>query len=70
MGFAMIKPFKVVETRVEADGSTGVIYEVSKVTSISSGRTKTERLQAYMTIPKGQDIDAYLFKQLSQAGWF
>lgn len=70
MAFAMIKPFKVVQTRIEADGSTGVIYEVSKVTSISSSRTKTERLQAYMTIPPGQDVDAYLFDQLSKAGWF
>jgi hypothetical protein len=70
MALDMIKPFKVIETRAEADGSTGVIYEVSKVTSISSSRTKTDRLQAYMTIPEGADVDAYLFEQLSKAGWF
>lgn len=66
----MIKPFKILQTRIEDDGETGVIYEVSKVTSISSSRTKTESLQAYMTIPKGQDADAYLFEQLSKSGWF
>lgn len=66
----MIKPFKVIDVRTEADGAIGVIYEVWKVTSIGPGLTDTRALTAYMQIPEGTDIDEYLFQELSKAGWF
>ena len=66
----MIKPFKVLETRIEQDGATGVLYEVWKVTSDGATRSSEERMRAYMHIPIGEDIDNFLFAQLSKAGWF
>jgi hypothetical protein len=66
----MIKPFKVIQTRAEADGTTGVIYEVSQVTSLTATASTEKTMQAYMSIPQGRDVDEYLFEQLSKAGWF
>lgn len=66
----MIKPFKVKEQRTEACGNIGVIYEVWKVTNKPDGSNTESRLEAYMSVPKGADIDQYLFNELSKAGWF
>lgn len=66
----MIKPFKVIQARTEADGTTGVIYEVWRNWALTANRSREQRLRAYMSIPQGQDVDEYLFEQLSQAGWF
>ena len=66
----MIKPFKILETRSEADGSTGVIAEVWKVTAIADGRVMKDGMRCYMQVPQGQDVDTYLFDKFSQAGWF
>ncbi|CAB4122423.1 hypothetical protein UFOVP33_5 [uncultured Caudovirales phage] len=65
----MIKPFKVLETRTEPDGSTGVIYEVTRVESTAPNRTKTLKMSTYMSVPKDQDVDQFLFEKLSAAGW-
>ncbi len=70
MGLDMIKPFKIIQTRTEAEGSTGVIYEVWRCTSMTATKSEEQRVRAYMSIPQGRDVDAYLFEQLSQAGWF
>ena len=70
MGLDMIKPFKILDTRTEADGSTGVIVEVWQVTAMADGKVKKNGMRCHMQIPQGQDVDAYLFDQFSQAGWF
>jgi len=70
MGLAMIKPFKIIEVRTEADGSLGVRYEVWKISSESATRSTEHRMQAYMTVPDNRNVDDYLFEQLSKAGWF
>ena len=70
MGPDMIKPFKVIQTRPEADGTTGAIYEVWRYTSLTATKSEEQRMRAYMSIPQGRDVDEYLFEQLSQAGWF
>jgi len=66
----MIKPFQILQSRTEADGTTGVIVKVWKVTAVSMNTTKTEGMQCYMQIPAGQNADEYLFDQFSKAGWF
>lgn len=65
----MIKPFKIINTRQEHDGGTGVFFEVSKVKQISENETQTSSLSSYITVPADEDIDAYLFEQLSKTGW-
>lgn len=66
----MIKPFRVIEQRIEADGKLGVIYEVWRVTATGPGRSRTDKLQGYIQIPEGQDTDEFLFQELSKVGWF
>jgi hypothetical protein len=66
----MIKPYKILQTRTEVDGTIGVIYSVSQTTSQSATVSDEKTMQAYMVIPEGWDIDEYLFEQLSKAGWF
>lgn len=66
----MIKPFKVLEVRVEPDGGRGVLYEVWKFDVTSANTNVERRMQAYMSVPAGEDIDDYLFRALSKGGWF
>ncbi len=66
----MIKPFKIIQTRKEEDGGTGVIFEVSKVVGKAANTSTMTTMQTYMLVPEGQDVDAYLFEKLSKAGWF
>lgn len=65
----MIRPFRILETRTEADGAVGVIYEVWRHTAVTAYATDEERMRAYMPIPDGAEAEAYLFDQLSLAGW-
>ena len=65
----MIKPFKILQTRTEQDGSTGVIFEVFK-SQVSEDRTASGRLmRTYISVPEGEDVDQYLFNFLDQGGW-
>ena len=66
----MIKQFKIHKTRTEADGTTGVIYEVWRVTSTGPGAVEKKALTGYMQIPDGVDPDEYLFQELSKVVWF
>jgi hypothetical protein len=66
----MIKQFKILESRTEADGTTGVIYQVWRVTSTGLGTTETKSLTGYMQVPDGIAPDEYLFQELSKVGWF
>jgi hypothetical protein len=65
----MIKPFKILSTRQEPDGGTGVTFEVSKTKYLTKKITQTSTLNTYISIPAGEDIDMYLFKDLQQSGW-
>lgn len=66
----MIKPFQIVTTRLEDDGEIGVVYLVQKCTVVRTGRTEVTRMEGYMSVPKGEDIDQFVFDELSKAGWF
>jgi len=66
----MIKPFKIIHTRKEPDGGTGVIFEVSRTDAKAANTSSTLTMQTYMLVPDGEDIDAFLFEKLSKAGWF
>ena len=70
MGHAMIKPFEILETRTEADGSTGVMVKVQKVTAVTTRLTTTNGMVCYMQVPVGRDVDLYLFEEFSKAGSF
>jgi hypothetical protein len=69
MHLDMIKPFKIISTRQEPDGGTGVTFEVSKTIYLSEAKTETKSLKTYISVPAGEDIDMYLFKDLQQSGW-
>jgi hypothetical protein len=66
----MIKPFQILETRQEQDGTTGVLFSVSRTDSINANTSGTQTMTAYMTIPDGCNVDEYLFQELSKQGWF
>ena len=66
----MIKPFQIVDTRIEDDGETGVIYRVQRCNVLGENRTEVNRMEGYMSVPIGADIDQLLFDELSKAGWF
>ena len=65
----MIKPFTILSTRTEGDGTLGVFYRVQYREKVSPTVTRTKTLESYMSIPPGSDVDAYVFQQLNQAGW-
>ena len=65
----MIKPFKILSTRQEPDGGTGVTFEVSKTKYLTETQTETETLRTYISVPAGEDIDMYLYNDLKTAGW-
>lgn len=64
----VIKPFKILETRQESGGSTGVFYQ-SEITEIVDGKRRTRGVRAYISVPSGEDIDQYLFNFLQESGW-
>jgi len=70
MGHIMIKPFKIIETRTEVDGAIGVIYEVSQSAINENKAITTKTMNGYISVPQGRNVDAYVFEQLSMAGWF
>jgi hypothetical protein len=65
----MIKPFKITSTRQEPDGGTTVFFTVSKVQQISETLSESKSLQTAILVPQGQDIDQYLFDDLTKSGW-
>ena len=70
MGLDMIKPYQIVDTRIEDDGETGVLYLVQRCTVVGDNRTEVKRMEGYMSVPVGADVDQFLFDELSKAGWF
>ena len=66
----VVKPFKILNVRVEQEGNHGVDVEVSKSTYINEELTKTVKMTTYVSVPKDDDIDNFLFNYLSKGGWF
>lgn len=65
----MIKPFKILDTREERDGSLGVFYSVSHRELASPNVMRTKTMNGYLTMPPGEDIDAFVFEYLKKSGW-
>jgi hypothetical protein len=62
----MIKPFDIMRTREEPDG-TGVFYSVTK-RRIEGGNTITSRLEGYLLIPRNENVEAGTYARLKQGG--
>lgn len=65
----MIKPFTIQSTRVEPDGTLGVLYKVQLREQVSPTIVRTKTLEAYVNLPKGEDVEVALFNYLNDAGW-
>jgi hypothetical protein len=65
----MIKPFTILGTRVEADGTLGVLYSVQKREVVSPTVMRTKTLESYLSMPAGEDVDAFVYQHLKEAGW-
>jgi hypothetical protein len=66
----VVKPFKILATRIEDDGETGVVYAVQKASFVKKGKTDIKKLEGYMSVPIGEDVDQFVFNELSKVGWF
>lgn len=66
----MIKPYQIVDTRIEDDGETGVLYRVQRCNVLGDSKVEVKRMEGYMSVPVGADVDQFLFDELSKAGWF
>lgn len=62
----MIKPFDIIKTREDPEG-IGVFYRVTK-RYIEGTNTITSKVEGYMLIPRGEDIEAGTYSRLKQAG--
>lgn len=69
MGLDMtpIKPFKILSTREEPDG-TGVLFEISK-SSVEGQKIQIDTIESYVLVPPLNDVDTYLFNYLLDTGW-
>ena len=65
----MIKPYEILSTRDEQDGSKTVFFEVSKTTMLNPSTASTEKMQTSIVIPPDVDVDEYLFADLQKSGW-
>ena len=65
----VVKPFVVISVREEADGNQGVNFEVTKAQYVDELNTKTTKMNSYVSIPAGKNVDNYLFTYLSEGGW-
>lgn len=69
MGLDMIKPFTIINTRAEPDGTLGVFYRAQCREQVSPTIMRTKTVEGYMNMPKGEDVDAFVFAQLKKGGW-
>lgn len=77
----MIKPFTITNVVTEADGRLGVSFSVRIRTLLDikpadgvtkfweGGREFTQKNEGYIAVPAGEDVDAYVFQALKEAGW-
>lgn len=63
----MIKPFQIKLTR-EEPGGTGVIYSVGS-REREGNLEILKKIETYVFVPEGNDVDAYLFDHLKKSGW-
>jgi len=68
----MIKPFTVVKTRDEVDGTVTVFYTVAKsAVTEDNNSISTRVLNSHTNVPKQEDMDfdMIVFKALEGTGW-
>lgn len=63
----MIKPFEIVNTRTEPEG-TGVVYRVAK-RFLAPGSTKIVVMEGYLLIPNSEPLDAGIYSRLKHMGY-
>lgn len=65
----IIKPFKIMNTREEPGGSTGVFFEAEKVEIPEPLKRRRLGVQSYISVPAGMDVDQAVFEHLQNSGW-
>lgn len=65
----VIKPFTILSTRPEQNGSTGVFYESMITEVVDETHRNTRGVRSYISVPAGEDIDTYVFNFLQDSGW-
>jgi hypothetical protein len=65
----IIKPFKILETKVESGGDIGVSFEAEKVIYVSESARRTVGVRSYISVPAGGDVDQAVFDHLNDLGW-
>jgi hypothetical protein len=69
----MIKPFTILKTNIEVDGTTTIFFTVSKTSLIDYEgelRPVTDSLETAINAPADtQDIDKFLYQHLTKTGW-
>lgn len=65
----VVKPFKIIETRIEPDGGTGVTFESWRGAVLSPSKRRKITMKAYVSVPSGKDIDIAVFEYLQAVGW-
>lgn len=68
----MTKPFTIISTEEVENDLIKVDYIVEKNTLVMEGSQPKETivsLQSAMCVPKGEDIDTYIYNALLEAGW-
>jgi len=65
----IVKPFTVLDTKEETDGSQGVTFAITKTQFIDDATNKTIKMTTYVSIPEGEDVNTFLFTYLSEGGW-
>lgn len=65
----IIKPFVILNTREEPEGSTGVFFQAEKVEMPAPLKRRRLGVQAYISVPAGKDIDQAVFEHLQNSEW-
>ena len=65
----VIKPFEILDTRLEPEGSTGVFFQAEKVEIPQPQKRKRLGVRSYISVPAGKDIDEAVFEHLQNSGW-
>ena len=65
----VLKPFKILSTRLEPGGSTGVEFEAEKVEITEPRKRNRMGVRTYISVPAGEDVDLAVFNYLQESGW-
>lgn len=65
----VVKPFTVLDTKKEVDGSQGVTFTITKTHFMGDATNKTVKMTTYISVPEGDNVDTFLFTYLSEGGW-